>query len=65
MTGTSIVDTAIIPSLSVSTLGGEQIETPLLDGVDLSAPGLLGIDTLHCHRIVIDFDEARMSVAAH
>ncbi|WP_294191836.1 hypothetical protein [uncultured Sphingomonas sp.] len=59
MTGTSIVDTAIIPPLSISTLGGDRIETPLLDGVDLGAPGLLGIDTLHRRRLVIDFDEAR------
>ncbi|SEL65461.1 Predicted aspartyl protease [Sphingomonas palmae] len=64
MTGSSIVDTAIIPSLSVSTLGGEQIEAPALDGVDLGALGLLGIDTLQRHRLVIDFDAARMSVAA-
>ncbi|WP_162139985.1 retroviral-like aspartic protease family protein [Sphingomonas sp. Mn802worker] len=64
MTGTSIVDTVVIPSLSVSTLGGERIEAPALDGVDLGALGLLGIDTLQRHRLVIDFDEARMSVTA-
>jgi predicted aspartyl protease len=63
MTGTSAVDTVIIPSLSVSTLGGERIEAPALDGANLGALGLLGIDTLQGHRLVIDFDAARMSVA--
>lgn len=59
MTRTSIVDTAIIPSSSVSTLGGEQIEASALDSVDLGALRLLGIDTLYRRRLVIDFDEAR------
>jgi predicted aspartyl protease len=63
MTGTSIVDTVIIPSLSVSTLGGERIEAPALDGANIGALGLLGIDTLQGHRLVIDFDATRMSVA--
>jgi len=63
MTGSSIVDTVIIPSLSVSTLGGERIEAPALDGANIGALGLLGIDTLQGHRLVIDFDATRMSVA--
>lgn len=63
MTGSSVVDTVIIPSLSVSTMGGERIEAPALEGTDLGALGLLGIDTLQGHRLVIDFDAARMSVA--
>ncbi|MBW6524220.1 aspartyl protease family protein [Sphingomonas sp. RHCKR47] len=63
MTGSSVVDTVIIPSLSVSTIGGERIEAPALEGSDLGALGLLGIDTLQGHRLVIDFDAGRMSVA--
>ena len=63
MTGSSVVDTVIIPSLSVSTMSGERIEAPALEGSDLGALGLLGIDTLQGHRLVIDFDAGRMSVA--
>ena len=49
MSGSSDVDTVIVPSLSVSTppvagLGGERIEAPALEAQHLGAPGMLGID---------------------
>lgn len=62
MTGTSDVGTVVIPSLSVSTAGAERIEAPTLEGRDLGAPGLLGLDSLKGHAVVIDFDANRMAV---
>ncbi len=62
MTGTSNVGTVVIPSLSVSTAGAERIEAPTLEGKDLGAPGLLGIDSLKGHSVVINFDSNEMSV---
>ncbi|MEH3100313.1 retroviral-like aspartic protease family protein [Sphingomonas adhaesiva] len=62
MAGTSEVDTVIVPSLSVSTLGGQQIEAPALEANNLGAPGMLGIDTLQGHALAIDFDTERMTV---
>ena len=62
MTGTSEVDTVIVPSLSVSSLGGTQIEAPALEAQHLGAPGMLGIDTLQGHALAIDFDAERMTV---
>jgi predicted aspartyl protease len=63
MTGTENVNTVVIPSISVSTLGGERIEAPALAAAHLGAPGMLGIDALQGHLLAIDFDNQRMSVA--
>ena len=62
MTGTSTVGTVVVPALSVSTAGKARIEAPLLAGVDLGAPGLLGLDSLQGHAVSIDFDQQRMAV---
>lgn len=62
MTETSEVGTAIIPSISVSRLGGERIEAPALAQRHLGAPGMLGIDALQGHALSIDFDTNTMAV---
>lgn len=68
MSGTSEVDTVLVPSLSVTpparSIGGQRIEAPALDARHIGASGLLGIDTLQDHAVVIDFDRRTMSVAA-
>lgn len=62
MSGSSDVDTVVIPSLSVSTLGASRVEAPALDAVDMGAIGMLGIDTLQGHALTIDFDREQMAV---
>jgi predicted aspartyl protease len=67
MAGTSDVDTAILPTLSVSPkpvarVGGERIEAPMFEARHLGAPGMLGIDTLQGQALTIDFDAQRMQV---
>lgn len=62
ITGTSAVDTVVVPSLSVSTLGARRVEAPALDARNLGALGILGIDTLQDHALTIDFDRQRMTV---
>jgi predicted aspartyl protease len=62
ITGTSAVDTVVIPSLSVSTLGARRVEAPSLEAQNLGALGILGIDTLQDHALTIDFDRQRMTV---
>ena len=64
LTGTSIVGTVIIPSISVSTLGGQRIEAPAFLAKDIGASGLLGVDALQGHRVRIDLDQGVMSVSA-
>jgi predicted aspartyl protease len=62
MSGSSRVGTAVIPSIKVSSLGGERIEAPLLEGRFLGAPGMLGLDTLQGHAVAIDFDRRSMAL---
>ncbi len=62
ITGTSAVNTVVIPSLSVSTLGARRVEAPSLEAQNLGALGILGIDTLQDHALTIDFDRQRMTV---
>lgn len=62
ITGTSDVDTVVVPSLSVSTLGARRVEAPALDAHNLGALGILGIDALQDHALTIDFDRQRMAV---
>lgn len=62
MSGTSDVETVLVPSLSVSTLGASRIEAPALEAQHLGAPGMLGIDTLQGHALAIDFDTRTMKV---
>lgn len=62
MTGASSVATVIIPSLGVSSIGGERIEAPTFNGSDLGAPGLLGLDALQARAVSIDFDTNQMRI---
>jgi predicted aspartyl protease len=68
MSGSSDVETVIVPSLTLSAptkpgLGGQRIEAPALEAQHLGAPGMLGIDTLQDRAVVIDFDKRAMTVA--
>lgn len=60
--GVSTVDTVQVPSLGVSSLRTGAMEAPALDEADLGAAGMLGIDALQGHKIVIDFNRDRMRV---
>lgn len=64
MTGTTTVSTAIIPLITVGTLGGNRIEAPALEARHLGGNGLLGLDTLQDRALTIDFDRRQMTVAA-
>ena len=65
MTERSVVDTVIVPELSIESIGiRHTIIAPSLDQNNLGAAGLLGIDTLANHRVTIDFDTGTMTVSA-
>lgn len=64
MSGTANVGTVMIPMISVGPLSGASIEAPALEGRNLGAPGLLGIDTLQGHALTIDFVHQQMTVTA-
>lgn len=62
ITRASRVSTVIIPSLSVSPIASGPIEAPALDGDNLGAPGMLGLDALQGHALAIDFVAPRMTL---
>jgi predicted aspartyl protease len=63
MSGRSRVDTVLVPGLSIESIGDRHdIIAPALDGRDLGAVGLLGIDTLSKHKVLIDFESNTMTV---
>jgi predicted aspartyl protease len=63
MSGTTRVNTVVIPALTVSNVPDiGAIQAPALNARDLGALGLLGIDTLRDHRIDIDFESNHMTV---
>lgn len=61
--GASTVDTVRVPSLAAGSLSTAAIEAPSLAAANLGAPGMLGIDALQGHRVVIDFDRKQMTLA--
>ena len=62
MTGSADVATVMIPEISVSTISGTSIEAPSLESRNLGAPGMLGLDTLQGHALLIDFEKQVMTV---
>lgn len=63
MTGRSLVDTVLVPDLSITSIGQmHTVIAPSLGARDLGAAGLLGIDTLSKHAVSIDFEKGTMSV---
>jgi predicted aspartyl protease len=63
MTGRSTVGTVIVPGLAIESIGERHtVIAPALDGRNLGAAGLLGIDTLRNHQISIDFEKGVMAV---
>lgn len=63
MTGTSRVETVVVPDLSIESIGKQHtVIAPQLEARNLGAAGLLGIDTLRDHQVTIDFDRGIMAV---
>jgi predicted aspartyl protease len=64
MSGRSVVDSVVIPSLTVSSVPEiGRILAPALWGQHLGGQGLLGIDTLRDHKVLIDFDKETMAIS--
>jgi predicted aspartyl protease len=61
-TGASPVNTVKVPSLSAGKLSTAAMEAPSLAMANIGAQGMLGIDALQGHKVVIDFGRNRMSV---
>ncbi|MCM8731047.1 aspartyl protease family protein [Hephaestia sp. GCM10023244] len=62
MTGTSMAGTVHVPALNVSKLRHEDVTAPALEGFNIGAPGMLGLDVLQGRSVIIDFDRNEMMV---
>lgn len=65
MTGVANTGTVRVPHLAVSEASGiaaTAVEAPTFATRDIGAAGMLGVDALQGHRVVIDFDRSTMAV---
>ena len=62
MTGVGSARTVSVPSLTLAGQTTRDIQAPALLQEDLGSHGLLGIDTLKGHRVVMDFGKRTLSV---
>lgn len=63
MTGTSQVNTVVVPELAIESIGVRHtITAPAFAQGNLGAAGLLGIDTLQANMVTIDFEAGNMMV---
>lgn len=63
MTGREEVDTVAVPRLGFGKTVVDDIEAPVLDGENIGAPGLLGLDGLHAKRLLLNFRTGRMEIS--
>ncbi|MEQ1539679.1 MAG: retroviral-like aspartic protease family protein [Sphingorhabdus sp.] len=62
ITGTAFADSYMIENLTMNTINVELIEAPGLERSNLGAYGLLGIDSLEDHKVLLDFRNTKMDV---
>ncbi|MGL5839660.1 MAG: retroviral-like aspartic protease family protein [Sphingorhabdus sp.] len=64
ITGPATAESFVIENLAMNTINVEMIEAPGLDRTHLGAYGLLGIDSLEDHKLLLDFRKQTMDVLA-
>ena len=62
MTGRSEARTVAVPRLNYGGGSVDDIEAPVLEAAHLGAPGLLGLDSLHAKRLLLNFRTGRMEI---
>jgi predicted aspartyl protease len=62
ITGPAFADSYMIENLAMNTINVEMIEAPGLERQNLGAYGLLGIDSLEDHKVLLDFESNKMDV---
>lgn len=63
MTDRTEATTVALPRLRFGGGTINDIEAPVLEGKNLGAPGLLGLDSLHAKRVTLNFRTGRMEIA--
>ena len=59
-TGATMTNSVAVPTMTVSRLASGMMTAPSLALADIGAAGMLGIDALQGHKMVIDFPRNRM-----
>jgi predicted aspartyl protease len=62
ITGTAYTESYMIENLAMNTINIDLIEAPGLERNNLGAYGLLGIDSLEDHKVLLDFAAQKMDV---
>lgn len=62
MAGKAQTRTVAVPRLQYGNVIVDNIEAPVLEADHLGAPGLLGLDSLHSRRLLINFRSSRMEI---
>ena len=62
--GARVVDTVALAGLRLGRRALDSTETPLLDGADLGADGIVGLDALQGQRVLLDFAAHRITFAS-
>lgn len=60
--GVSTVDTALVSDLELTRKAIRNIDAPLLEGVNMGADGILGVDSLRSQRVLFDFEGRTLSI---
>src|SRR3546814_13103880 len=63
MAGITQVNTVTIPRLSYGHGMMPSVQAPVLEAINLGAPGLLGLDGLASKRLTLDFRKQTMEVS--
>lgn len=64
MAGRQETRTVAVPRLGYGAETVDDIEAPVLEGDHLGAAGLLGLDSLHAKRLLLNFRTGRMEIGA-
>jgi predicted aspartyl protease len=60
--GVSTITTARVPSLQLTRNEIRGINAPMLEGANIGADGILGVDSLRSQRVMFDFQSGTMSI---
>ena len=60
--GSRTVDIVAVDEVTLGRHSFYGLDAPLLDGYDIGAEGIVGLDSLQGQRVLIDFEHARMAV---
>jgi predicted aspartyl protease len=62
VSGVSTVSTATLPALELTRNSVKIADAPLLDGANIGADGIIGVDALRSESVLFDFEKGMLSI---